>query len=442
MSKNLLPLISPSHPKNYHSEFFLIESRFKKYQKNFLDKNTCNVFSTYIRLALSSLRKHSYKYSVHRNNIFFPQTTLGLIRQILIFFFISLPVRFFSKKKLNIIDLPSMHHEVIFKSYLKKKYLNFIVEKNTGFILSFFLLYFVKRSKIFNKIKLSFYNSKKNGLKSILKNQDQLKIEIKKLINFVIIFLKVTKTKNIINSDSQSIKGTIIAIAGKKTDKKVHEYYHGFYNKNSLIGVYPSNADFQFHWTKNVIKSFSSCIPKKFKNKYKCFGYPVSFNSKIRKLNSVLILFPPIWDFSRKESINIIKNLQKVINHFSKFVDVRVRFHPSITDSARQKYNQLIVKNGGSISTYKDPITDLNSSIILFGFTSTLLVSAIYNNIPALKFKSYNFSYCDKVKEISFRRIYKLFQSKDDLYKFCKFFKYIKEKKFRHLSFIKFINRK
>ena len=92
-------LYVPIRPKNYYNEFFLIESKFKKFQKKIIDKNLSDVFSSHIRLALSSSPYEIYKFSIQRNNKIFFQSTLGTIRQIFIFLFISLPVRFFLKKK-------------------------------------------------------------------------------------------------------------------------------------------------------------------------------------------------------------------------------------------------------------------------------------------------------------------------------------------------------
>ena len=430
----------PIRPKNYYSEFFLIESKFNKYQKKIIDKNLSDVFSNHIRLALSSLPYEIYKFSIERNNKIFFQSTLGLIRQIFIFFFISLPVRFLSKKKINIIHLPNMQHETIFKLDSKKKKLNFIVEKNTGFILNFFLIYLIKKSKLLKKIKQSFLISKQNGLKFFLKNQDQLKTEINRLIKLVLLFLKITKTKNIINNDSESVQGSIIALSGNMNNSKIFEFYHGFYNKNSLLGVYPAMADFQIHWTKDVIDSFLTCLPTKSRNKYKCFGYPIKFKSNIKPNNSILILFPPISDFSQSESKKIVNDLIKIIHHFSLFSTARVRFHPSINKNELNYYSKIIVKNGGVISIYKDELIDMKLSQMVLGFSSTLLVTALYNNIPALKVTRSSYTYCDKVKEISFEKIFDIFRTKKDVTKFIKNFQFPKMKTFKYETFNKIIN--
>lgn len=430
----------PIRPKNYYSEFFLIESKFKKYQKKIIDKNLSDVFSIHIRLALSSLPYEIYKFSIERNNKLFLQSTLGTIRQIFIFLFISLPVRFFSKKKINIIHLPNMHHETIFKLDSKKKNLNFIVEKNTGFILNFFLIYLIKKSKLLKKIKQSFLISKQNGLKFFLKNQDQLKTEINRLIKLVLLFLKITKAKNIINNDSESVQGSIIALSGNMNNNKIFEFYHGFYNKNSLIGVYPAMADFQIHWTKDVINSFLTYLPTKSRNKYKCFGYPIKFKSNIKLDNSILILFPPISDFSKRETKKIVNDLIKMIHHFSLFSITRVRFHPSINKNELKYYSKIIVKNGGVISIYKDELIDIKLSQMVLGFSSSLLVTALYNNIPALKIARSSYTYCDKVNEISFKKIIDTFRTKKDMAKFTKNFQFPKKKTFNYEKFNKITN--
>jgi len=430
----------PIRPKNYYSEFFLIELKFKKYQKKVIDKNLSDVFSSHIRLALSSLPYEIYKYSIERNNKIFFQSTLGLIRQIFIFFFISLPVRFLSKKKINIIHLPNMQHETIFKLDSKKKKLNFIVEKNTGFILNFFLIYLIKKSKLLKKINLSFLISKENGLKIFLKNQNQLQIEIDRLVKLVLLFLKITKTKNIINNNSDSIKGSILALSGRRNNSKIIEFYHGFYNKNSLLGVYPTMADFQIHWTKDVIDSFLPCLTTKSRKKYKFFGYPIKIRSNIKLNNSILILFPPISDISQNESSKLVNDLIKIIHHFSLFSVVRVRFHPSINKNEFNYYSKLIIKNGGAISFYKDALIDLKLSKMVLGFASTLLVTAIYNNIPALKISRSSYTYCDKVNEISFKKIFDMFRTKKDITKFIKNFQFPKMKTFNYETFNKIIN--
>jgi len=430
----------PIRPKNYYSEFFLIELKFKKYQKKIIDKNLSDVFSSHICLALSSLLYEIYKYSIERNNKIFFQSTLSLIRQIFIFFFISLPVRFLSKKKINIIHLSNMHPETIFKIDEKKKKLNFIVEKNTGFILNFFLIYLIKKSKLLKEIKQSFLISKQNGLKLFLKNQDQLLTEINRLIKLVLLFLKITKTKNIINNDSESVQGSIIALSGNSNNSKIFEFYHGFYNKNSLLGVYPAMADFQIHWTKDVIDSFLTCLPTKSRNKYKCFGYPIKFKSNIKLSDSILILFPPISDIPRRESFKIVNDFLKIIHHFSLFSSVRVRFHPSINKNEFNYYSKLIIKNRGAISFYKDALIDLKLSKMVLGFSSTLLVTALYNNIPALKIARSSYTYCDKVKEISFKKIFDMFRTKKDITKFIKNFQFPKIKTFNYEKFNKIIN--
>jgi hypothetical protein len=224
-------------------------------------------------------------------------------------------------------------------------------------------------------------------------------------------------------------------------NNKIFEFYHGFYNKNSLIGVYPAMADFQIHWTKDVINSFLTYLPTKSRNKYKCFGYPIKFKSNIKLDNSILILFPPISDISQNESSKLVNDLIKMIHHFSLFSVVRVRFHPSIKKKEVNYYSKIIVKNGGVISIYKDALIDLKLSQIVLGFSSTLLVTAIYNNIPALKIARSSYTYCDKVKEISFKKIYDIFKSKEDITHFIKNFQYPKIKIFKYITFNKIINK-
>ena len=200
-------------------------------------------------------------------------------------------------------------------------------------------------------------------------------------------------------------------------------------------------ADFQIHWTKDVIDSFLTCLPTKSRNKYKCFGYPIKFKSDIKLSNSILILFPPISDFLQSESNKIVNDLIKMIHRFSLFSIVRVRFHPSINKNELNYYSKIIVKNGGVISTYRDELIDMKLSQMVLGFSSTLLVTALYNNIPAIKIARSSYTYCDKVNEISFKKIFDMFRTKKDITKFIKNFQFPKMKTFNYETFNKIINK-
>ncbi len=250
-------LIKNSRKKNYYNQYLLVESKFKKFQKKNLSLSVNRVFSLYIRLALSETENHVYKNIIQRNNLNFSYTILGTLKQLLIFIFFSLPARLLQRKKMNIVSLYIQDISDIFKFYhTRNRIKNLIIEQNTGFILNFFLSILIKRSKLIKDLKSSFYVSKKEGLNYLLKNQDKIESQIKKLLFISDYFLKLTRVNKIITSDASSIKSSIIAMSAKKNDIEVHEFFHGYYSGKDLIGVYPTLANFQYHWTQEIINSF------------------------------------------------------------------------------------------------------------------------------------------------------------------------------------------
>ena len=74
----------------------------------------------------------------------------------------------------------------------------------------------IKRSKLIKDLKSSFFVSKKEGLNYLLKNQDKIESQIKKLLFISGYFLKLTRVNKIITSDASSIKNSIIAMSAKK----------------------------------------------------------------------------------------------------------------------------------------------------------------------------------------------------------------------------------
>lgn len=431
-----------SRKKNYYNEYLLVESKFKKFQKKNLSLYVNRVFSLYIRLALSETENRVYKNIIQRNNLNFSYTILGTLKQLLIFIFFSMPLRLLQRKKMNIVSLYIQDISDIFKFYYTSNRIkNLIIEQNTGFILNFFLSILIKRSKLIKDLKSSFYVSKKKGLNYLLKNQDKIESQIKKLLFISDYFLKLTRVNKIITSDASSIRSSIIAMSAKKNDIEVHEFFHGYYSGKDLIGVYPTLANFQYHWTQEIINSFQKYIPNNFTKKQISFGYPINF-IKNSKSKFVLILFPDINFFNKKKISKMTNQILKLIKILSRFVNVRVRPHPASRNNVKKKYSKLITSYGGVLSYKKSVVDDLKTSMLVLGNSSSVLVTAFNNDIPSLRLKDDDNFYCDNVPEMSYTNIVSFFKSRKEIIDFCKYYNSIikvKKRNFDYTAFAKAI---
>ena len=426
-------------PSDYYNEFLLRDRKLNQFKKKNLNLYLINIFCIHINLALSSCNNSIYKFDIKRNNQFFFSSTLATLKQIIIFFFFSIPIRLLQKKKRNIIIGIDKNFN-IFQYHLKNyKMTGLIVERNTGFILFFLLSTLLKRSKIIQLARSSFHISKSTGLKYLLLNQDKIVSEIKNLLFFTNYFFKITKVNKIITNDAYSILGSIITIGAKKKNIEVHEYFHGYYSGHNLLGIYPTLADFQYHFTNELVRSFKRYVPANSIKKYRCFGYPISFIKRVNP-NHVLVLFPPVSVFEKKEGTKAVKQTLKLITILSNFINVKVRCHPLDQKNFNAKFSKLINFNSRIIlSDQQSLIDDLKSSMLVLGNSSSVLVTAFYNNIPSLRIRDNCKIYCDNVPAMSYSKIISLLKSKEKIINFCKKYKFPVKENFDYYSFGKAI---
>jgi hypothetical protein len=429
-----------NRPKNYFKNFLSTKKFFENFRKNFLYENVIFIFSGYVSNSYANHNREIYKNIINKNNRFYPIPILGTLKNILIFILFTLPIRLFSKNKRDIIDTPQIDESTVFKSYfVRQKLTGLIVEKNTAYILNLLLSILLKKSKQIQFARLNFLKSKFIGREFIIKNQFSIFNEINLIVFIVSNFLKIVRTRNIISGDAISILGSIKVLSAKKNGIRYIEIFHGYPQIKNLIGIFPPKADIHIHWTHELINSFKKYVPRKYFYKYKCLGYPINFKKK-KNSTKVLLLFPDLKYYEKKISAILLKDILQITNILSKFANVVVRSHPAAFDLFNKKYRKLIIEKGGVPSENISLLGDLSDASIVIGHESTVLVTALYNRIPAIMIKKSDSFYCDNVPVIHLSKIKTLLKSKRDMQKLCKNFKFPINKKFNHYNFNKLLN--
>lgn len=429
-----------NRPKNYFDHSLSINKSLNNFKKKFLYENVFFIFSGYISNSYANYNREIYKNVINKNNRFYPIPILGTLKNILIFILFTLPIRLFSQKKRDVIDTPQIDESTVFKSYfVRQKFTGLIVEKNTAYILNLLLSILLKKSKLIESAKLNFFKSKNKGRKFIIKNQFSIFNEINRIIFIVAYFLKFIRTRNIITGDAISILGSIKALSARKNGIKSFEIFHGYPQIKNLIGVFPPKADIHIHWTHELINSFKKYVPRKYIYRYKCLGYPINFKKKKNYLK-VLLLFPDLKFYKKKTSSILSRDILQITNALSKFANVVVRSHPATFDLFYKKYKKLIIEKGGVPSENKSLLGDLSDASIVVGHESTVLVTALYNRIPALMIKKSKSFYCDNVPVVQLSQIKNLIKSKRDIKKLYRNFKFPMQNKFNYRNFDKIIN--
>jgi hypothetical protein len=426
--------------KKYFDQFFSTNRSFNNFKKKIIYKNVIFLFSVYISHTYTENTLKIYKKIINKNNRFYPIPVLGTLRHILVFILFTLPIRLLSKSKRDIIDTPQIDNSTVFKSHLiRQKLTGLIIEENTAYILNLLLSILLKKSKKIEYEKLHFFKSKINGRKFLIENQYSIFNEINRLVSIVAFFLKLIRTKNLITGDAISILGSIKALSAKKNGMGFFEIFHGYPQIKNLVGIFPPKADIHFHWTDEIINSFKKYVPRKYVHRYKCLGYPVKLKKK-NICSNTLILFPDLHHYNKSIRSILVNDILEITNNLSKFTNVVVRSHPAAFDLFNKKYRKLIIEKGGVPSENISLLDDLSNASIVIGHESTVLVTALYNRIPAIMIKKSDCFYCDNVPIIHLSKIKTLLKSKRSMQKLCKNFKFPINKKFNHYSFNKLLN--
>ena len=153
-----------------------------------------------------------------------------------------------------------------------------------------------------------------------------------------------------------------------------------------------------------------------------------------------MLLFPDLKFYKKKTSSILSRDILQITNALSKFANVVVRSHPATFDLFYKKYKKLIIEKGGVPSENKSLLGDLSDASIVVGHESTVLVTALYNRIPALMIKKSKSFYCDNVPVVQLSQIKNLIKSKRDIKKLYRNFKFPMQNKFNYRNFDKIIN--
>lgn len=243
-----------------------------------------------------------------------------------------------------------------------------------------------------------------NGVEKIFEEKDRAKKydgEVRLIINKIIRKLKRTNVVLVITQDCHSFSGRILLKACNEVNVRIVEVAHGYTQDNYLITLAPIFADLELVWTKRLRETIVTVLRSSEKERLVSFGFPrkkikvEEFDGKIY----VLVLIPPFHHLEDYVAHSSYKEMGAIVMFFKKNnVELMCRPHPGDKTELRDKFLKEYCGNNVSFESLSE---DLKKSFLVIGYSSSVLVEAVFNGIKAIKIKSSNDHYCEGIEELS-----------------------------------------
>ena len=243
------------------------------------------------------------------------------------------------------------------------------------------------------------------GLINVMENfvfmqemEDALIYQVKRVENLI----RLMGFSGLILQNEHTFEEKITVKAANNLEIPVITVAHGYIQQPELITIAPFTANHMLLWTQSQ-KDFLDRCDSKFKRKTLFLGWPFRSLKKTHgiKTKILIVLTDVDNDLNKKEYLLTLRFLDDYIQRFE---NCRVRLHPASIKSNSDRVIYLINRYRSCLDP--DPLeVSLASAGLVIGHDSSVLITSVMNNIPAVRFKETAKAFMPEVMTLNMDKI-------------------------------------